>query len=202
VNGLSIGCDVCGLLNGNAADGHSRCARCGSRLRLRKADSLSRAWAYLIAAIALYVPANTFPVLQSSSLTGDESHTIIGGIAELWLDGSQLLALLVFFASILVPLFKMLVTAGLLISVQRKSAWQLRRRTELYRLIELIGRWSMLDIYVVALLVALVRLQTVATIEAGPGALAFAAVVVLTMLSAQSFDPRIMWDAAGANGEQ
>jgi paraquat-inducible protein A len=96
----------------------------------------------------------------------------------------------------------MLVTAGLLISVQRKSAWQLRRRTELYRLIELIGRWSMLDIYVVALLVALVRLQTVATIEAGPGALAFAAVVVLTMLSAQSFDPRIMWDAAGANGEQ
>lgn len=202
MNGLSIGCDVCGLLNGNAADGHSRCARCGSRLRLRKADSLSRAWAYLIAAIALYVPANTFPVLQSSSLTGDESHTIIGGIAELWLDGSQLLALLVFFASILVPLFKMLVTAGLLISVQRKSAWQLRRRTELYRLIELIGRWSMLDIYVVALLVALVRLQTVATIEAGPGALAFAAVVVLTMLSAQSFDPRIMWDAAGANGEQ
>ena len=200
MSAVAIGCDVCGLLNGNATSGLSRCRRCGSRLRYRKPDSLSRAWAYLIAAVALYLPANTLPVLLSSSLTGEESHTILGGIAELWLDGSKVLALLVFFASILVPLFKMLVTAGLLISVQRRSPWQLRRRTELYRLIELIGRWSMLDIYVVALLVALVRLQTVATIEAGPGALAFAAVVVLTMLSAQSFDPRIMWDAAGTNG--
>jgi paraquat-inducible protein A len=202
MSGLAIGCDVCGLLNGGAVDGHSRCARCGSRLRYRKADSLSRAWAYLIAAGALYLPANTLPVLQSSSLSGEESHTILGGIVELWLDGSQLLALLVFFASIVVPLFKMVVTAGLLLSVHARSTRALRRRTELYRLIELIGRWSMLDIYVVALLVALVRLQTVATVDAGPGALAFAAVVVLTMLSAQAFDPRIMWDAAGTNGQQ
>ena len=202
MSGIPIGCDVCGLLNGNAVDGRSRCARCDSRLRHRKPDSLARSWAYLVAAVALYLPANAYPVLQTSSITGDESHTILGGVAELWLDGSKVLALLVFFASILVPLFKMLVTAGLLVSVHRRSAWQLRHRTELYRLIELIGRWSMLDIYVVALLVALVRLQTVATIEAGPGAVAFAAVVVLTMLSAQSFDPRIMWDAAGANGKQ
>jgi len=202
VNGLAIGCDVCGLLNGNANDAHSRCARCGSRLHHRKVDSLSRAWAYLIAATLLYLPANLYPVLETTSIGSDESHTILGGVVELWLDDSKLLAVLVFFASILVPLFKMVVTAALLVSVHRRSAWQLRHRTELYRLIELIGRWSMLDIYVVALLVALVRLQTVATIEAGPGALAFGAVVVLTMLSAQSFDPRIMWDAAGANGRQ
>ena len=202
MNGLAIGCDVCGLLNGNAADVHSRCARCGSRLHYRKPDSLARAWAYLIAATLLYLPANLYPVLQTTSIGGDESHTILGGVLELWLDDSKLLAVLVFFASILVPLFKMIATAALLVSVHRRSAWQLRHRTELYRLIELIGRWSMLDIYVVALLVALVRLQTVATIEAGPGALAFGAVVVLTMLSAQSFDPRIMWDAAGANGRQ
>lgn len=196
----AIGCDVCGLLNGNAADGSSRCARCGSRLRWRKSDSLSRAWAYLIAAVALYLPANLYPVLQTTSLAGAESHTILGGVAELWIDDSKVLALLVFFASILVPIFKMIATSVLLISVHRRSAWQLRHRTELYRLIELIGRWSMLDIYVVAVLVALVRLQSVATIEAGPGALAFGAVVVLTMLSAQAFDPRLMWDAAGANG--
>ena len=196
----AIGCDVCGLLNGNAADGRSRCARCGSRLQWRKSESLSRAWAYLIAAVALYLPANLYPVLQTTSLTGAENHTILGGVAELWIDDSKVLALLVFFASILVPIFKMIATSVLLVSVHRRSAWQLRHRTELYRLIELIGRWSMLDIYVVAVLVALVRLQSVATIEAGPGALAFGAVVVLTMLSAQAFDPRLMWDAAGANG--
>lgn len=197
-----IGCEVCGLLNGNALDGSSRCARCGSRLHARKHESMSRSWAYLLAGIALYLPANMYPVLRTTSLTGVESHTIIGGVAELWMDDSRVLALLVFFASILVPIIKMLVTGALLISVHRRSAWQLRHRTELYRLIELIGRWSMLDIYVVALLVALVRLQSVATIQAGPGALAFGAVVVLTMLSAQSFDPRLMWDAAGANGKR
>ena len=202
MNGVAIGCDVCGLLNGNAVDAHSRCMRCGSRLHHRKADSLSRSWAYLAAAVVLYLPANLYPVLETTSIAGDESHTILGGVVELWIGDSKLLALLVFFASILVPLFKMAATAALLVSVQRRSTWQLRGRTELYRLIEFIGRWSMLDIYVVALLVALVRLQTVATIEAGPGALAFGAVVVLTMLSAQSFDPRILWDAAGANGRQ
>lgn len=198
----AIGCEVCGLLNGNAIDGQSRCARCGSRLHERKPESLSRSWAYLLAGIVLYLPANLFPVLQTTSLTGVETHTILGGVAELWMDDSRVLALLVFFASILVPIVKMLVTGALLVSVHRRSAWELRKRTELYRLIELIGRWSMLDIYVVALLVALVRMQSVATIQAGPGALAFGAVVVLTMLSAQSFDPRLMWDSAGTNGKR
>ena len=202
MSGEPIGCDVCGLLNGNAVDGQSRCARCDSQLQRRKPGSLSRSWAYLVAAIALYLPANTYPVLQTTSLADAESHTILGGIVELWVDDSKVLALLVFFASI----------AGAGIQVPRHRlparvrAVALRTAAApphgLYRLIELIGRWSMLDIYVVALLVALVRLQSVATIEAGPGALAFGAVVVLTMLSAQAFDPRLMWDAAGANGKR
>ena len=141
-------------------------------------------------------------MIVTRTAAGSDEHTIIDGILQLWSSGSWLLALLVFFASLLVPILKMLAMGLLLLSVQRRSSWRLSERAELYRLLEFIGRWSMLDIYVVALLVALVRLEAVATIDAGPGAIAFAAVVVLTMRSAQAFDPRLMWDAAGTNGSQ
>ena len=195
-----IGCGVCALLNLDARDGESLCARCGSRLHARTAGSVSRAWAYLVAAMILYVPANAYPVLATRTPTDTGAHTIIDGIAELYAGGSWLLALLVFFASILVPILKMLAMALLLASVRMRTAWRVRERTELYRLLEFIGRWSMLDIYVVAMLVALVRLEALATVTAGAGAVAFAAVVVLTMMSTQAFDPRLMWDAAGLNG--
>jgi paraquat-inducible protein A len=200
LSAMAIGCEVCGLLNLAAIDGVSRCQRCDTPLSARKPQSSSRAWAYLLTAICLYLPANIYPVIETRTILGAESHTIVGGVIELWRGGSQTLALLVFFASILVPVLKILAMALLLLTVRRRSSWRLRERAELFRLIEFFGRWSMLDIYVVALLVALVRLQSVATIDAGTGALAFGAVVVLTMLSTQSFDPRLIWDAAGANG--
>ncbi len=199
---MLVGCHVCGLLNRlpPGASLPARCTRCEAQLQWRKPSSLTRSWAYLLAAAILYLPANLYPVLENTTLEGTEGHTILGGILELWGDGSPLLAAVVFMASVLVPILKILSLTLLLVCIQLRTRWRLRERAELYRLIEQIGRWSMLDVYVVALLVTLVRLQSVATVDAAPGALAFGAVVVLTMLATQAFDPRLMWDAAGENG--
>ena len=197
---LPSGCRTCGRLELAALDGISRCRRCGTRLRSRAPNSLSRAWAYLVAAAILYLPANLLPVLTTRRLgVAEESDTILEGIVLLWRDGSGLLALLVLLASIVVPLTKLAALAVLFTSVQRRSHAHLHERARLFRLLELVGRWSMLDIFVVAVLVALVHLRSLATMEAGAGAFAFGAVVVLTMLSAQAFDPRLLWDAAGCN---
>jgi paraquat-inducible protein A len=160
-----------------------------------KPGSLSRTWAFLVAAVILYIPANVLPVMHTEWLSGSEDDTILSGVIYLWSSGSWPLALVVFVASISVPLLKIATLGYLAASVQLGSTWQPRRRARLYRLVELIGRWSMLDIYVTAILVALVQAKALATIHAGPGALAFAAVVVLTMLAAMSFDPRLIWDA-------
>lgn len=192
------GCPVCGELN-RSLECECSCWCCGASLRQRKRHSLSRTWAYLLAAAIMYLPANLYPVLRSRTVAGDESHTILGGVVALWRGGSWPLALLVFFASIVVPLLKLLAMALLLASVHARTSWRLHDRARLFRLLEFVGRWSMLDIFVVALLVALVRLRSLATMDAGPGALAFAAVVVLSMLAAQSFDTRLLWDAAGRN---
>jgi paraquat-inducible protein A len=202
-------CSVCGLLNRLAPSqalmdpavmGQCFCHRCGTKLEARKPNSLSRSWAYLLAAVIAYIPANLYPALQSRTVAGDESDTILQGVVLLWQGGSWPLALLVFFASVVVPLLKLIAMTVLLLSVHTRSAWRLHERAQLYRLVEFVGRWSMLDIFVVAILVGLVHLRSLATMEAGPGALAFGAVVVLTMLAAQSFDPRLLWDAAGRNG--
>jgi paraquat-inducible protein A len=168
-------------------------------LTTRKPNSLARSWAFLLAAVILYIPANLSPVLESRTVAGNESDTILQGVVLLWRSGSWPLALLVFFASIVVPLLKLLAMTLLLVSVHARWTWRLHERARLFRLLEFVGRWSMLDIYVVAFLVALVRLRTLATIDAGPGALAFGAVVMLSMLSAQSFDSRLLWDSAGHN---
>jgi paraquat-inducible protein A len=135
--------------------------------------------------------------MDTSSLFGTQRDTILSGIAFLWASGSFVLALLVFFASIMVPLAKMIALTVLAASVQARAAWHPRTRTRLYRVIEFIGRWSMLDIYVVTIMVALVQISTLASIHAGPGAAAFGAVVVLTMYAAASFDPRLIWDCLG-----
>lgn len=191
-------CHACGQISRPApAPMQSMCPRCGSELHRRKPASLARTWAFLIAALILYVPANTLPVMRSSSLFGAQQDTIWSGIVFLWLDGSWHLAVLVFVASIVVPLAKLLVLGTLALSVQLRSTARPLLRTRLYRGLEFIGRWSMLDIYVVTLLVGLVQLQSVASVRAGPGAVAFGAVVVLTMLASLSFDPRLIWDAAG-----
>jgi paraquat-inducible protein A len=190
-----MACHTCGKLARARGDAAAEwCSRCGTRMHLRKPDSVSRTWALLAASAVLYVPANAMPVMTTISLFGAQADTIMSGVVYLWTSGSWSLALVVFVASVLVPMLKILALAFLNLSVQRRSRWEPAQRARLYRLVELIGRWSMLDIYVIALLVALVQLQALATISAGPGALAFAAVVVLTMVAANSFDPRLIWD--------
>ena len=188
-------CHPCGLLSQPTAMGHHLlCPRCGAGLHARKPDSISRAWAFLLAAYFLYVPANVLPVMETGSLFGAQKDTIMSGVVYLWHSGSWPLAAIIFIASILVPGAKMLALTVLLISVQRRSTQRLQDRTRLYRLVELVGRWSMVDIYVAAILTALVQFQALAMIKAGPGAIAFGAVVVLTMFAAESFDPRLIWD--------
>lgn len=188
-------CHVCGLVSRPPAQREELvCPRCGAPFHPRKPHSLTRTWALLIAAAILFVPANLLPVMETGSLFGAQRDTIMSGVIYLWLSGSWPLAALVFFASIVVPLAKLLILTLLAASVQFRASWLPYERTRLYRMIEFVGRWSMLDIYVVTILAALVRLQSLATIKAGPGAVAFGAVVVLTMLASMAFDPRLIWD--------
>jgi paraquat-inducible protein A len=189
-----LSCHTCALLS----QGSAHCRRCGTPLHSRRPDSVGRSWALLIASVVLYIPANVLPIMHTSSLFGAQRDTIMSGVVFLWKTGSWHLALIVFIASVLVPLFKMLAIGLLLVSVQRRSTWQPQQRLRLYRVVGFIGRWSILDIYVVALLATLVQLGGFASIVAGPGALYFGAVVVLTMFAAMAFDPRLIWDAPGA----
>jgi paraquat-inducible protein A len=194
-----LACQVCGLLS--RADGEvdgASCPRCASPLHMRKRQSLQRTLALLIAAAIVYVPANVLPIMHTSTVVYDGEDTIMSGVVALWSGSSWPLAVLVFFVSIVVPSLKLMALSLLVISTHRGWQWRIHDRATLYRLIEFIGRWSMLDVFVVALLVALVQLRGIATIHAKPGALAFATVVVLTMYSAQAFDPRLMWDRAAA----
>jgi paraquat-inducible protein A len=191
--GAVLACDACQLVN---AAGQDHCARCGGRLHRRKPDSLSRTWALLLAAAVLYVPANVFPVLTLVRLGRGAPSTILGGVRELAIAGMWPLAALVLFASILVPVLKLLSLSFLLISVRRRSTWRPRLRTQLYRIIEFIGRWSMIDVFMISILTALVRMGRLASVYPGPGVLAFCSVVILTMLASASFDPRLIWDAA------
>lgn len=187
-------CHACHLLV-RAKGLHQNCPRCGARLHLRKPESLARTWALMLTAYILYIPANLLPVMSLTMSGKGEADTIMSGVKALFLEGMWPLALLVFFASITVPVLKLLVLTYLLLSVQFKSKWRPRERTVLYRITESIGRWSMIDIFVIAILVALVKLGSLATIEAGAGAVAFGGVVVSTMFAAMSFDPRLIWDA-------
>lgn len=174
------------------------CPRCGAALHERKPRSLERTWAWLIAAALCYLPANLLPIMKVTSLGRAQADTIMSGVAYLLLHGMWPLALVVFTASVFVPLLKLAILFGLLISVHRHSRWRPVDRTRLYRITEAIGRWSMVDIFVVTILVALVRLGNLATVEAQTGAVFFGAVVVMTMLAAESFDPRLIWDRSEA----
>jgi paraquat-inducible protein A len=167
----------------------------------RKPHSLSRTAAYLLAAAALYVPANVLPIMHTSSIQGGEDDTIMSGVLVLLHGGSWPLAALVFFASVMVPLLKLIALAVLVLAARFGWARHPHELSRLYRLVEFVGRWSLLDIYALTLLVALVQLQALATIEPRGGAVAFATVVVLTILAARSFDPRLLWDRDG-RGEQ
>ncbi|MDD2501427.1 MAG: paraquat-inducible protein A [Geobacter sp.] len=188
-------CHVCGLVSRLDQDGRAAyCPRCSARLHFRRPDSLQRCWALLIAAYILYIPANLMIMMETGTLISYRKDTILSGVIHLWHNGNPGIAAIVFIASILVPLFKLVVLSLLLISIRRGSSWGIKYRILLYRIVELVGRWSMLDIFVVTLLAALVQIQSLAIVRAGPAAIAFGAVVVLTMFAAMEFDPRLMWD--------
>lgn len=196
-------CSCCGLLNKVTHSQfndqkRSRCCRCLKVLHRRKPNSLDRTVALMIAAIILYIPANVLPMTVTNSLLGQQQDTILSGVIYFWQSGDYFVASVIFTASIFIPLFKLFILLFLLIAVHVQSThrrhFSPQHCTLLYRIVEFIGKWSMIDVFVVALLTALIQIQSFATILAGPGAVAFGAVVVLTMLSALSFDPRIIWD--------
>jgi paraquat-inducible protein A len=193
----AVGCETCGLVSVPATEsGHATCPRCDSALHARKPNSLARTWALLIAASVMYIPANYFPVLTVVQLGAGQPSTILGGVEELITSRMYPLAALVFFASIAVPMLKLVGLSALLVATQTGNGRWLAERTRLYRIICWIGRWSMIDIFMEALLGALVRFGNVVTIQPGFGAVAFCSVVILTILAAESFDPRLMWDSA------
>jgi paraquat-inducible protein A len=170
------------------------CPRCGGAVHERKPHSVAATAALLLSAAILYLPANLLPVMHMTTIFSEENDTIMSGVLTLIQEGEWPLALLVFIASIVVPLLKLIAMGWLLFVVARRSRGHIAQRSKLFRLVEFIGRWSMLDVYAISLLVALVQIRSLATIHVGLGALAFCAVVVLTMLAAQSFDERLLWD--------
>ena len=200
-----VSCGTCSLLSQPvnwAEPGY--CPRCGGELASRHHNSLQYTWALVIAAAICYIPANMLPVLNTNALGKSEPDTIISGVIFLYTSGSWPLALIVLVASVMVPLGKLVALVYLLITVQRRSIRSNRERTRLYRMVEFIGRWSMLDVFVDTFTVALVQLQPLMSVQPGAGVLFFASVVVLTMLAAESFDPRLIWDSSsptiGHNG--
>ncbi|WP_459729178.1 paraquat-inducible protein A [Pseudomonas sp. MHK4] len=186
-------CHSCGLACDMTDDPHE-CERCGAPLHRRKTNSLTRTWAYMLTALVFYVPANLLPVMNTKMVGDGADSTIMSGVIEFWQHGAWDIALIIFIASIAVPGVKFVALTLLLVTVQRDSQWALRQRSQMYRFVELIGYWSMLDVIVVALVASLVKFQALADIEPRPGILFFGLVVVFTMLSAMSFDPRLIWD--------
>ncbi len=189
-------CSSCGYVqNIQSGDSSCRCERCHARIHLRKPDSTARVWALIIAAGIAYIPANVLPVMQLRTVLGASAHTILGGVIELWQYGSWDLALVVFVASVVVPLTKILALVVLMLRRRWHGAAVQRQRTRLYELVEFIGQWSMLDVFVVILLSAMADFPDVSQVVAGPGAASFGLVVILTMLAAASYDPRQGWDS-------
>lgn len=170
------------------------CPRCGARLHPRIHHSITVTWMLVCLALLFYIPANVLPMTRTVGLGHLQDDTIMSGVIYFIHSGSWYIGMIIFIASVFVPLLKIALLIFLLISVQRRSQWRPNDRTRIYRITELVGRWSMVDIYVVTILVALVNLGVIADIDVGPAAIYFAAVVVITMLAAKSFDPRLIWD--------
>ena len=196
-------CEVCGLLSRPVpGEDSGHCPRCGEDLEFRRADSVQRTWAFLVAAAVCYVPANLLPVLTTHTAAGTDSDTIMQGVVLLWSPTGWPLSLIVLVASIMIPSAKIVALVYLLITVQRDSVENNEQRVRLYRMVELIGRWSMVDVFVDTFTAALVQLQPLMSVEPAPGLVFFAAVVVLTMLAVESFDPRLIWDPTSAREVQ
>lgn len=190
----NLHCRVCSKIFNAHALKPAFCPRCGARVHSRIPRSLSQTWALLISSMILYIPANILPIMSVEKLGAGKSDTIFSGVVSLINSNMIPIAVIVFIASILVPLFKMLILFYLLLSVQFKWKFNVVQRTQLYRLIEFVGRWSMLDVFVIVILITLVSFGKIISINAGPAANSFAAVVILTMVAAMKFDPRLMWD--------
>ena len=201
-NASMVPCHRCHLLSQIPPGGNRygmACPRCGTALHQRKPDSLPRTWALVIAAIVFYIPAMVLPISTTTTFAGAQSDTIMSGVIYFIHSGSWHIALVIFVASILVPILKLLILIFLLISVRLKSTWHPLDSTRLYRIIELIGKWSMVDIYVITIMMALIKLGGLASFDAGPAAVFFGTMVVITMFAAMSFDPRLIWDCMEEN---
>ena len=188
-----LNCHTCGMLT-DASSGLHDCPRCTAPLHHRKHNSIVRTWALLVTATMLMIPANLYPVMTVIRFGQGEPSTIMSGVLHLIEGGMWGLAMIVFIASIVIPVMKLIILAYLLISVQKKSTWRPRDRTLLYRVTEVVGAWSMVDIFLVGILSALVSLDALSTIRPGIGASFFGAAVIVTMFAAHSFDPRLIWD--------
>ncbi len=196
-------CEDCGLVSRPLPGGTEGCCpRCGEELTFRKKNSLQRTMAYLIAATICYIPANFLPVMTTVTTAGRESDTIMQGVILLWSPTGWPLSLIVLFASIMIPSAKIMAMVYLVFSVRRGSIQSPGQRVRLYRMVEIIGRWSMVDVFVDTFTVALIQLQPLMSVEPAPGLFFFAAVVVLTMLAVESFDPRLIWDPASSQEVQ
>lgn len=196
-------CRACGYVQAfHPHGGVDHCDRCGSRIHKRRPDMGPRVWALLIAAAVVYIPANVLPMMEIRSLLGSSVHTILGGVVELWRLGSWDLAVIVFVASVVVPITKLIALAVLMSARQWKGDQVQRQRTRLYELVEFIGQWSMLDVFVVILMAAMANFPGVSQVIAGPAAASFGMVVILTMLAAMSYDPRTGWDRGPPSGNK
>lgn len=197
-----VSCGACGLLSRPAgAEEPGECPRCGETLEFRRRDAIQRAWALVITAGICYLPANILPVVRTTTLTSEETDTIISGVVHLYATGSWYLALILLIASVMIPLAKLSALAYLLITVQRGAVRNNRERARLYRLMEIIGRWSMVDVFAATFAVGLVRLQPLMSVAPQPGVLFFSGVVILTIIAAESFDPRLIWDSSQGKQE-
>lgn len=194
-------CHSCGLACDMTGEPHE-CVRCGAPLHRRKTNALTRTWAYLLTSLVFYIPANVLPVMNTKMVGNGADSTIMGGVLDFWHHGAWDIALIIFIASIAVPGIKFVALTLLLVTVQRDSQWARKERSKMYRFVELIGYWSMLDVIVVALVASLVKFQSLADIEPRAGILFFGLVVVFTMLSAMSFDPRLIWDQHNSKNEE
>ncbi len=186
-----VACVTCGRVE---RQGAARCPRCDARLPLQSRRSLQVVWAWLWAGVIVYVPANLYPMLRTATLLDQSESTIVGGVIELMHHGSYGVAFIVFFASVVIPIGKFLAIGYLALSLRRPRPARVHQRHLLYEVVEFIGRWSMIDVFVVAILSALVQLGSVATINPGIAAVSFLLSVAFTMLAAQSFDPKLIWD--------
>ncbi|MBU0993654.1 MAG: paraquat-inducible protein A [Proteobacteria bacterium] len=192
-----ISCHICGKLFRDipvAKGKRKKCARCGATLHTRKPESLARTWALVISGLILYIPANVYPIMTVTQFGRGTPDTIISGIIALFNNGLWSIGVIIFVASVLIPVLKLVVLVLLLLSVHFRWKWNPRQRTLVYKIVEKIGKWSMLDIFMISILAALVKLGFLLNVTPNRGASAFGAVVVVTMFASMSFDPRLIWD--------